>query len=191
MIQLLIYAGIAIAILGAVYGVDKSRQAIGERRVLAQWAPTIEECKALGNAKPVDCANAIRAAVNGRDTCLAANKSLDEQFETFRAMHNAEVKAANEAYERAKGARAKSTADAAPKLADLAMAKFDAAVAAKGGGFSCEQMDAALLKEAERKTRYYGTATESAPIPDGPRIVEPASKPAERPQPTNPLKAKP
>ncbi len=188
MIQLLIYAGIAVVALGAIYGVDRSRQAVGERRIEAKYAPITEQCKALQNEKPADCAAAMRDAVKGRDTAVAANKSLDEQFTTFRAMHNKAIEDANAEYESLKARKAQRATEIAPKLADIRMQQFDYIVATKGGGLSCPQLDIELEKLAPQRFRDYGPATEPSTPPGAVRVVPPAPSPT---RPVNPLRPKP
>src|SRR5436190_9112529 len=114
----LIWVGIALAALAALYGLDKSRQNIGKAQVRAELAPITEQCKAIGNEKPTDCAKALRDAIKGRDDCIAANKSLDDQFATFRAMHNQAIEFEHEQFNKAKARKAQAATEAAPKLAD-------------------------------------------------------------------------
>lgn len=187
----LIWIAIAAAALAALYGLDVSRQNIGKAKVRAELAPITEQCKAMGNEKPADCAVAIRTAITGRDTCLAANKSLDEQFATFRKMHNDAIEFEHQEYAKTQARKAAAKTESAPKLAEIAIEKFNMIVAAKGGGLSCDQMDDALLREAERRQRFYGAPTAAQQQrPPEVRIVEPPTTPA-RPTVVNPLKPKP
>lgn len=192
LIEILIYAGIAAVVLGAVYGFDVSRQNIGKAKVRAELAPITEQCKAMGNEDPAKCAVAIRTIITNNQTCEAANKSLGQQIDTIIKTHNAEVDAAHAEYEKAKARKTQSAATSAPRLADLAMEKFNLIAASTKAGMSCDELDAALLKEAQRKVKFYGPATPAEPPKGGLRIVDEPPQPAPtRPAAVNPLRPKP
>lgn len=193
-IKLIGGAIVALAILGAIHAFDLSRQNIGAAKQIAKYAPVIEQCKAMANEDPAKCAVAIRTIITNNQTCEAANKSLGLQIDTIIATHNTAIEFEHQEYEKAKARKAQATATNAPKLADLAMEKFNLITSAtKGQGMTCAEFDDAALKEAQRKIKFYGPATPAEPPKGGLRIVEP---PPPTPQPTrppavNPLRPKP
>lgn len=192
LLELALLAGGAVFVMGVVYWIDVSRQNIGAAKQIAKYAPVIEQCKAMGNEDPAKCAVAIRAAITGRDTCLAANKSLDDQFAAFRKQHNEEIEAAHAEYKNAQARKAQAVTANAPRLADLAMEKFNLITSAtKGEGMTCAEFDAAALEEAKRKFKFYGPAAMPEAPKGGLRVVdEPAPAMPTRPPAVNPLRPK-
>lgn len=188
MIQLIIYGVIAIGALGAIYAIDKSRQAVGERRVEAKYAPIAEQCKAINVPDAPDCAKAMRQNIADRDKAVLANRSLDEQFTAFRRQHDESVKALAKESERIVYVKQAATKEAQPKLEQIALDKFNLIVSlGKGNGISCDQLDAALLEEARKRQRDYGKA--SAAPPPAPGTLKLGTEPEQvRPEPRNPLR---
>lgn len=132
----------------------------------------------------------VKSAETDVSTCKSANTSLQGQFDTFIATHNAQVEAAAELDKRQRGNRVAAEKANAPKLADLAMEKFNliTTLGKPDGGITCDQLDALLLETSKRRAKFYGDAPAVVAPPAGLRVTEPT--PSERPKAVNPLRAK-
>lgn len=150
----------------------------------------VDPAQAKWNAEKASLLATSRSFETDLNTAKAANASLQGQFDTFIATHNAQIEAAADLDKQQRANRAASEKAAAPKMADLAMEKFNliTSLGKPDGGISCDQMDTLLLETAKRRAKFYGEAPPTQPA-GGLRLTEPT--PTERPKPVNPLRPKP
>lgn len=200
LISLAIYAGIAVAALGAIYAFDKSRQNVGAEKVRAELAPITEACRMFADKiNPADCAGHMRTAVADRDTAKAANVTL--QADLARLL--LERQACSDAVQRLerRGAAAAAAVAARKPADDRRIAEITPALLAaievlglpEPAG-TCEQRlalrDARLKVMAEQRARDFPGGTPNPPPAgsDGAlRIAEPPPATQSRPPPVNPL----
>lgn len=201
--DVLLYAAIAAAGFGLLAWGNNVLKHHYIDPVVSEHAPLMRACNELNAGKkatPAWCADAVRVLVADKNKCLAAYKSLDGQFETFRTMHDAQIKAQVDLDIKQRGARTAREKEIAPRLAENATeyASLVASIKAAQGGVSCEQFDAMALEEAKRRQKYYATllnvSVPDAPVP-GVRVgTEPTPSPVittppptSRTRPPNPL----
>lgn len=202
LVSLAIYAGIAVAALGAIYAFDRSRQNIGAERVRAEMAPITEACRTFAEQiSPSDCAGHMRTAIADRDTALAGNAKLQADLARLilerQACSDAVTKLEQRAARAAAAAAARKPADD-KRLAEITPALLEAidVLGLPEPAGSCEQRlalrDARLAKLAAQRSRDYpGGAEAPKPLPGGLSIgVEPAAQPV-RPPAVNPLRRAP
>lgn len=171
-----VMAGVVVGVLAGVNAGLKSHYVAPEK---AKWD---KEKGAL-----VADNNTLKA---NQATCLAANVTLKRDHDQFVADHNKGVQDAKDESDRQKARRVAAEKAAAPKLADLAMEKFNriAALGKPDGGISCDQMDTLLLDTAKRRAKFYGEEPVVPTTPAGAlNLRVPAPAPAERPKAVNPL----
>lgn len=190
--QLILYGALAVGAVVLLAMVNSWLKS----HYTADYVPLMAACTEANNGKklsPSGCAAGIRFLVTDKTTCIAANKSLDEQFTTFRNVHNAQIEAARLASVQQKATRAAAEKAAAPRIAQNSMELFNMVVALgkPDGGLSCDQLDAALLETARQRQKFYGPATAPTTPAGALNIREPAPKAVtpDRPPPTNPLRS--
>lgn len=173
--DLLLYGGIALVAVGVLAGVNAGLKShyVGPEK--AKWDK--ERGVLVGNRQSLE---------GDLRTCGNANKSLGDQFDTFREQHNAQVLASVELDKKQRADRAANEKAKAPLLAQNSMELFDiiTSLGKPDGGLTCDQLDTKLLDEAKRRQKYYGPAT-TPPTANGLRITEPPA-PAVRPPPVRP-----
>ncbi len=180
--DLIMYGVLAAAAIGVLAWGNNAAKHHYVDPELAKW--NREKATLLGN---------VKSAEADVKTCTAANKSLDEQFTTFRAVHDAQIKAAVDLDKQQRASRATTEKANAPRLQQNSMELFNiiTALGKPDGGLSCDAMDAALLDEAKRRQTYYGPASAAPATSGGIRIAEPpATATPVRPPPVNPLRPK-
>lgn len=124
LVSLAIYAGLAVAALGAVYGFDHWRQGVGRDKQALEDAPVMAICEQFpakglfGGAKkadPADCAKSIRDELALGKQAVAGNQSLQADL----AVLDGQRKACSGAVARLeKQGAAAAAASAARKPAD-------------------------------------------------------------------------
>lgn len=170
----LLYGGIAVVALGALAGANswlKDHYVAPERTKWDREKGTLLTTQ--------------RSYETDLNTCSTANASLQGQFDTFLATHNAQVQAQADLDKQQRSARVAREKANEPRLQQntTELLSLVASLSKPAGGLSCEQMDAALLETAKQRQHDYGSASTPATAGGGIRIAEPP----ERPTPINPL----